>query len=84
MRRFIGKLAVLSPISSLAYCDSNYETPDLITQADELKKDNTKLKTPMQFENLKNVLNQTTVHSYDGFRCQVSKQLIPEVAVQHL
>ena len=41
------------------------------------------IKTPMQYENLKSVLQQGTVSSYDGFRLVVQKQLNLNTVVSH-
>ena len=46
--------------------------------------DKIKSKTPMQFENLKNTLNQGNVNVYDGFRVIVQKQVNLNTVVSHL
>lgn len=72
-----------------AYCEENISTPNelpsLIEQADESRsKRMKKVKTPIQFESLKNLVGQATVGTYDGFRCQVSKGLNMNAQVSHL
>jgi hypothetical protein len=44
----------------------------------------TNLKTPMQFENLRNTLTQGSVNTYDGFRIVVQKQVNLNAVVSHL
>lgn len=61
------------------------EIPTLIEQADDVRSKKTKkIKTPVQFENLKNLIGQASVSTYDGFRCQVSKGLNMNAQVSHL
>jgi len=74
------------------YCEENasapnnkLEIPTLVEQADESRSKKTKkIKTPIPFENLKNLIGQASVGTYDGFRCQVSKGLNMNAQVSHL
>jgi hypothetical protein len=75
------------------YCDDDDEnenddidnTPSLIEQADnEIEDKKSKIKTPMQFENLKGSLQQGAVHSFDGFRAAVQKNVNLNTYVSHL
>jgi hypothetical protein len=73
----------------VAYCDelpeSNNEKPSLIQQADDnIMKSKEKIKTPIVYENLKNIIQQATVNTYDGLRFQVSKGLNMNTQVSHL
>lgn len=43
-----------------------------------------KVKTPMQYENLRGTLMQGSVSSYDGFRMVVQKQVNLNTVVNHL
>lgn len=58
---------------------------DDFLQADALREDNKlKYSTPLQFENIKNVIGQGSVNTYDGFRLIVQKQLNLNTIVSHL
>ena len=74
--------------SFISFCDADSkidETPSLIEQADAaIEGEKAKIKTPMQFENLKSTLSQGTVHPYDGFRVIVQKQVNLNSVVSHL
>mmetsp|Transcript_2848 Transcript_2848/g.4360 ORF Transcript_2848/g.4360 Transcript_2848/m.4360 type:complete len:323 (-) Transcript_2848:115-1083(-) len=73
---------------SFTFCDveedNEDDTPSLIEQADAAVEDEkSKIKTPMQFENLKNSLMVGNVNSYDGFRVMVQKQINLNTVVSH-
>jgi hypothetical protein len=74
--------------SFVSHCDAApnaEETPSLIEQADAaIENEKAKIRTPMQFENLKNTLSQGSVHPYDGFRVIVQKQVNLNSVVSHL
>lgn len=54
-------------------------------QADAaLENDKKKIKTPIQYENLKNSLQAGSVNTYDGFRFIVQKQVNLNTVVSHL
>lgn len=42
-----------------------------------------KIKPPMQYENVKNTLSQSSVNTYDGFRVMVQKQINLNTVVSH-
>ncbi|KAJ1396818.1 eukaryotic porin-domain-containing protein [Ochromonadaceae sp. CCMP2298] len=68
------------------HCDEDAEDdgPSLIKQADAaLEDEKRKIRTPMQYENLKGSLGQGQVNSYDGFRLIVQKQVNLNTAVLH-
>ena len=68
-----------------ADANENVSTPSLIEQADAAaEKAKSTVKTPVQFENIKNIIQQSTVNSYDGFRFQVQKQVNLNTVVSHL
>lgn len=50
----------------------------------EIEKDRRKVKTPIQYEDLRGVLQGSSVNSYDGFRFIVQKQVNLNTAVSHL
>lgn len=63
---------------------SDGEGMSIIEQADAaIESSRERIKTPMQFENLKNTLSQGTVNSYDGFRAIVQKQVNLNTVVTH-
>lgn len=70
-------------------CDADEEddfdsTPSIIEQADAaLEKEKKKIKTPIQYENLKNSLQAGSVNTYDGFRFIVQKQVNLNTVVSH-
>ena len=69
--------------SSKAYCDN--EDISLVHEADAaLKNDKPKIKTPMQYLELQDVIARASVHTFDGFRVQVQKQLNLNTVVSHL
>lgn len=73
--------------SLYTYCDDDIDSssPSLIQQADnEIEDKKSKIKTPMQFENLKGQLQQGAVHSFDGFRAAVQKNINLNTYVSHL
>ena len=80
-------LSYLQNISNIAYCDADESksTPSLIEQADAAaEKDKSTIKVPGQFENIKNIIQQSSVNTYDGFRFQVQKQVNLNTVVSHL
>ena len=87
-----GSLAEVLKSSSLplarflsTYCDENTESSSsLLDQANEIRDEKTKIKTPPSFENLKNIAQQASVNVYDGFRFQVGKPLNLNTQVSHL
>jgi hypothetical protein len=74
--------------NAVAYCDAIKEDESqssLIQQADDAaEKAKTKIKVPAQFENIKIIIQQSGVNSYDGFRFQVQKQINLNTVVSHL
>mmetsp|Transcript_7928 Transcript_7928/g.7081 ORF Transcript_7928/g.7081 Transcript_7928/m.7081 type:complete len:318 (+) Transcript_7928:43-996(+) len=64
-----------------SYCDDN--SSDLINQANKSLKEVHKIQTPIQFDNLKSVIQQGTVNTYDGFRLIVQKQVNLNSVVSH-
>lgn len=74
-------------IASAARCEdeeSIASTPSLIDQADAILKEGQVVRTPIQFEDLKNTLNKGSVNTFDGFRVIVQKQLNLNTVVSHL
>ena len=57
----------------------------ILVQADAaIEKDKARIKTPMQYESLRNVFGATSVGTYDGFRFAVQKQVNLNTVVSHL
>ena len=80
-------LTYLQNINNVTYCDSDESksTPSLIEQADAAaEKAKSTIKVPGQFENIKNLIQQSSVNTYDGFRFQVQKQVNLNTVVSHL
>jgi hypothetical protein len=50
----------------------------------EIEKDKLKIRTHIQYEYLRGVLQGASVNSYDGFRFIVQKQINLNTAVSHL
>lgn len=69
-------------------CDDSKDedsSPSLIEQADAaIEKNKLKIKTPLQWESVRNQLHMGTVGSYDGFRAIVQKQVNLNTVVSHL
>lgn len=64
-----------------SHCDSDIS---LVDEADAaLKEDKPKIKTPMQYLELNDVLSRGNVHTFDGLRVQVQKQLNLNTVVSH-
>ena len=53
-------------------------------QADAAFDNARRVKTPMQYENLRNSLQAGSVNTYDGFRFIVQKQINLNTVVSHL
>lgn len=65
--------------------EKEYQTRSIIQEADEaIEKSKTTIKTPQQFENIKNIIQQASVNTYDGFRFTVQKQINLNTVVSHL
>lgn len=62
------------------HCDAASEESSPSSQSQQFE---SKIRTPMQFENLKNILNQGYVNNYDGFRMVVQKQVNLNTVVSH-
>lgn len=57
----------------------------LFWQADAaVENDKKRIKTPMQYENLKHSLSSASVNTYDGMRFIVQKQVNLNTVVSHL
>ena len=48
-----------------------------------IAEENSKIKTPMQFDNLKYVVQQSSMDAYDGFRLIVQKQVNMNAVAVH-
>lgn len=73
------------PLPSSVSCDSDEKEMSLVEQADaaiEAKKN--RIRTPMQFENLRSLISQARVQTYDGFRIASQKQVNLNTIVSHL
>ena len=67
------------------HCDADESTPSLVEQADAaIENEKAKIKTPMQFADLKGTLMQGTPNAFDGFRVVVQKQVNLNTVVSHL
>jgi hypothetical protein len=56
-----------------------------IFQADAaIQNEKSKIRTPMQFENLRGTLHQGSPHTFDGLRVAVQKQVNLNTVVSHL
>ena len=65
--------------------DKEYQTKSIIEDADEaIEQKKTRIKTPPQFENIKNIIQQASVNTFDGFRFTVQKQINLNTVVNHL
>ena len=53
-------------------------------QANAIEKEQFRVKTPMQFENLRGTLQQGSANTFDGFRMVVQKQVNLNTVVNHL
>jgi len=57
----------------------------IMDQADaQIEASKKRLRTPMQFSDLKQALQSGSVDTYEGFRCIVQKQINMNCAVNHL
>lgn len=56
----------------------------VLRQANAIEKDQFRVKTPMQFENLRGTLQQGSANTFDGFRMVVQKQVNLNTVVNHL
>ena len=73
--------------SFVTHCDfeENSSTPSLVEQANiAIENEKAKIKTPIQFENLRGSLQQGSVNNYDGFRLAVQKTVNLNTVVSHL
>ena len=76
-----GLRQAVFPLPFTSSCDDDMSLVEQADAAIEAKK--LKIKTPMQFENLKNVLGQGHVASYDGFRIATQKQVNLNTVISH-
>jgi len=61
------------------------EIPSLIQQADDAVESNSlKIKTPPQYDQLKQIIGNNGAQTFDGFRCIVQKQINLNTTVSHL
>jgi ribosomal protein L16 Arg81 hydroxylase len=68
----------------VAHCDE-VAGGSLVEDADAaLVEKKPKIKTPVQYLDIHDVLQKGNVHTFDGFRVQVQKQLNLNVVVSHL
>lgn len=68
----------------VAHCDDG-SGGSLVEDADAALVDlKPKIKTPVQYLDIHDILQKGTVHTFDGFRVQVQKQLNLNVVVSHL
>ena len=75
-KAFLKKLPVVN-------CDD--DSRSLVQQADAaIESHKAKIKVPMQYENVKNVVSQGSVNTFDGCRVSVQKQLNLDTVVSHL
>jgi len=69
---------------SFAHCNSGEESYSTIEAADaEIEKNKRRVKTPQSYENMKMAPGQGAVHSYDGLRVAVQKQVNLNSIVSH-
>lgn len=60
------------------------EIPSLIQQADDAVESNSlKIKTPPQYDQLKQIIGNNGAQTFDGFRCIVQKQINLNTTVSH-
>lgn len=67
-------------------CDDSEDNslPSLVKQADDaIEAAKAKIKTPLQFEQLKQTISSQGAQSFDGFRCAVQKQVNLNTVVSH-
>ena len=70
---------------SYSYCDDDDDSLTLIEQADAaIENQKSKIKPPMNWENIKNSFQNGSVNSFDGFRTIVQKQVNLNTVVSHL
>lgn len=63
------------------HCDAGLE--ENVSSSAPQSQPESKIRTPMQFENLRGILNQGYVNNYDGFRMVVQKQVNLNTVVSH-
>lgn len=56
----------------------------IFTQADAVKNERNKIRTPMQYENLRGTMHQGSPNTFDGLRVAVQKQVNLNTVVSHL
>ncbi len=67
-----------------SHCDGLVDSNSDLSVSEAPKPSKSKLKTPMQFENLKSVLGQAAIHNFEGLRFNVQKQVNLNTVVSHL
>lgn len=80
----ISNVIRYAPGSVVSYCDEEADTPSLIKEADEkIEDEKVKISAPFQYENLKGVMGQGSVNTFDGFRMTVQKPVNLNTLVVH-